>query len=191
MPRIIAGEFRGRRVPDPERGVRPTSDRAREALFSILYSRGLDRGIRFVDLFSGTGAAGFEALSRGASHVWFADERLTAIRRIQEFAKRIGAADRCTAFTARLPGQFDTVARLAGYEPVDVLFADPPFDRPVGFEALAQHPAAVRVIGPTTLVVWERERSRHVPTAEPPPGFKLLDLRRYGRVEFLLFSRAT
>ena len=71
---MIGGEFRGRRLLAPEtRSVRPTSDRAREAIFDMLYSLGGVDGLQVADLFSGTGALGIEALSRGAASVTFVD----------------------------------------------------------------------------------------------------------------------
>src|SRR5487761_781431 len=76
--RVIAGMYRSRQLIAP-RGLetRPTSDRLRETLFNILASR-LD-GCRFVDLYAGTGAVGIEALSRGAAHVWFAENAEPAL----------------------------------------------------------------------------------------------------------------
>ena len=73
--RVIAGEKGGRRLlAPPGRATRPTSDRVREAAFSILESQGVLRGARVWDLFAGSGALGIEALSRGAAHATFVDQ---------------------------------------------------------------------------------------------------------------------
>src|SRR5262245_63838092 len=83
--RIIAGEWRGRRLVVPEgQKTRPTSDRAREGLFSMLVSRiGTFEGLRVADLFAGSGALGLEALSRGAKHCLFLDLDRAAIDAIK------------------------------------------------------------------------------------------------------------
>ncbi len=81
--RVIAGTFRSRQLVAP-RGMqtRPTSDRLRETLFNILAPR--LEGSRFVDLYAGTGAVGIEALSRGASHVWFAENSEPALASLRQ-----------------------------------------------------------------------------------------------------------
>jgi len=76
--RVIAGTFRSRQLTAPRgTATRPTSDRLRERLFDILQAR--IEGCRFVDLYAGTGAAGIEAISRGAAHVWFSENAPAAI----------------------------------------------------------------------------------------------------------------
>jgi len=96
MTRIIAGQFRGRRLTVPAKGTRPTSDRVREALFSRLESQGAVAGARVLDLYAGSGALGLEAISRGAAHATLVDSgraAITAIRRnIAELAVGPSAA---------------------------------------------------------------------------------------------------
>jgi 16S rRNA (guanine966-N2)-methyltransferase len=120
--RIIAGEFRGRRLKTPAgRAVRPTGDRVKEAWFSILQQS--IPGARVLDLFAGSGALGFEALSRGAVSVDFVESHKASLAAIRDNAATLNAKARVTIhrsdamrFAARLqPG---------GY---DVAFADPPY----------------------------------------------------------------
>ncbi len=122
--RIIAGEWKGRRLgPVRGRGVRPTSDRIREAWMSILGDR--IRGARVADLFAGSGALGLEALSRGAAHVTFVEHGRTASRVLERNIAALGAGPRATLLRA------DVMAHLRALEPFhyDLAFADPPYDR--------------------------------------------------------------
>src|SRR3954469_11219990 len=106
--RIIAGQWRGRPLAAPPgQATRPTSDRAREALFSMLQSRiGSFEGLRVADLFAGTGALGLEALSRGAAHCVFVERDRAAIEAIRANIATLGAAGEVlpgSAELARIP----------------------------------------------------------------------------------------
>src|SRR5262249_44990658 len=102
--RIVAGKHRGRRIAAPEgHEVRPTSDRAREALFDILEHGNFTAngtsvlvGARVLDVFAGSGALGFEALSRGATHVTFIENSATARSALRANAKTLGELARVT-----------------------------------------------------------------------------------------------
>ena len=122
--RIVAGEFRGRRLKDPKgRDIRPTADRIREALFSIL-GAGV-QGARVLDLYAGTGALGLEALSRRAASAVFVDSSTSAVRLIRENVDACGASSR-----ARIIGgeAVKIVRRLAVEgETFDLVFMDPPY----------------------------------------------------------------
>ena len=122
MLRIIAGEFKGRRLKAPAgRTVRPTGDRVKEAWFSILQQSIPDA--RVLDLFAGSGALGFEALSRGAVSVDFVETSKASLAAIRDNATTLNVGDRVTIhrsdalrFAERLqPAQYD------------VAFADPPY----------------------------------------------------------------
>ena len=122
MLRIIAGDFKGRRLKTPTgRSVRPTADRVREAWFSIL-QRSIP-GARVLDLFAGSGALGFEALSRGATSVAFVEVHRASLATLTANTVALKVEDRVTIhrqdavrFAERLqPGQYD------------VAFADPPY----------------------------------------------------------------
>ncbi len=85
MLRVVAGTAKGRKIKVPEtEDVRPTTDRAREAVFNSLYSLGAPMGMRVLDLFAGSGAMGLEALSRGAESVTFVDSSKTSIKTVHE-----------------------------------------------------------------------------------------------------------
>src|SRR5437660_10991620 len=91
--RVIAGTHRGRELIAPKgRATRPTSDRLREALFSILGDVG---GLRVLDAFAGSGALGLEALSRGAGHAVFCETAPLALRALRANVERLGYRDRC------------------------------------------------------------------------------------------------
>src|SRR5215207_5807604 len=92
--RIIAGDFKGRRLKAPDwDGLRPTSDKLRETFLNIVMTRVVDA--RVLDVFAGTGAMGLESLSRGASFVVFIEQDPRAVRLIAENVALCGASDRC------------------------------------------------------------------------------------------------
>ena len=132
--RIIAGEYRGRRITVPVRpGLRPTPDRVRETLFNWLGQR-LD-GLRCLDLFAGSGALGFEAASRGAARVVMVEQDRAAHAALQVFQNSILSKN-----TELVLG--DAFAYLAkSGERFDVVFLDPPFRQNALPEVLTQLPA--------------------------------------------------
>ena len=97
--RIIAGAWRGRTIEAPPgQSTRPTADRVRETLFSMLTSRlGSFEELRVADLFAGSGALGLEALSRGAAHATFVESDAKASAMIRRNAEKLGAVDRAQA----------------------------------------------------------------------------------------------
>ncbi len=123
--RVVAGQLRGRRlIAPPGRGTRPTSDRVREALFSILGPLG---GARVLDLFAGSGALGIESLSRGARHATFVDRDARAIAAI---GRNLAALELDTAVVDRR----DALAFLSqATGPWDLVFLDPPYDDAPGW----------------------------------------------------------
>ena len=121
--RIVAGEFRGRRLSSlPGVRTRPTADRVREALFSIL---GALDGARVADLFAGSGALGIEALSRGAAHATFVERDRRAAAVIERNVAAVGAEERSEVVVR------DALAWLRarqGKEEFDLVLLDPPYD---------------------------------------------------------------
>ena len=118
--RIIAGRWRGRPIEAP-RGLatRPTADRARETLFSMLASRlGSFEDLRVADLFAGSGALGFEALSRGAAHVTFVETDSAAVAVLKRNAAKLGAEVQVLGASA---------LNLPNSEAFDLILADPPY----------------------------------------------------------------
>jgi 16S rRNA (guanine966-N2)-methyltransferase len=186
MTRIIGGAAGGRRLKAPPGELtRPTSDRVREALFSALESAlGSLHGLRFLDVYAGSGAVGLEARSRGAGAVTLVehDRRAAALIRDNARATGLGDVEVVTADAVR------ALTRSPG-TPYDVVFLDPPYALPVA-EVVAVL-RALRVEGwlsPQALVVVERS-SRGAPL-EWPEGFAGDRTRRYGET-LLCYGHAT
>lgn len=168
--RIVAGELRGRRLATP-RGklVRPTAERVREALFARL---GPLPGGAVLDLFAGSGALGFEALSRGAATCLFADDAAASIACVRANVKALGlegrAAVRRADFKRVLRDEARTGARF------DLLLLDPPYSAAPGYAA-ALGELLPAVLAPGALIVIESAHGLELPLdlpADPP--------RRYG-----------
>ena len=150
--RIIAGEWRGRRIEIPEgTAVRPTPDRVRETLFNWLQSS--IAGARCLDLFAGTGVLGFEALSRGAAEACFVEQDATLAAALGATAHALGASPRIV--------RRDALAFLREPPAVrfDIAFLDPPYAAPLE-PLLELLPAWLR---PRALVYVERPRSAGLP----------------------------
>jgi len=122
--RVIAGSHRGRRLTGPQGTVlRPTSDKVREALFSILGTQ--VSGHRFLDLYAGTGAVGIEALSRGASAVTFVESDPMAVQLLRKNLRTCQLLDRAQIHVAQTAAFLDRADWWNA--PYDILFADPPY----------------------------------------------------------------
>src|SRR5688500_15703510 len=120
--RIIAGEWRGRKLVAPAgMDTRPTADRTRETLFSMLASRlGSFEDLRVADLYAGSGALGLEALSRGAAFACFVEQDASAVAAIRSNAATLGAGIRAQVMSR-------SAATLPASQPFDLIFADPPY----------------------------------------------------------------
>lgn len=190
--RIVAGKHRGRALQAPEGlEVRPTADRAREALFNILAHKGFRadglspvRDAIVLDAFAGTGALGLEALSRGAAHVTFmeTDRRAVAAIRANVAALREEARTSLREADATRPPAAPPAGRTA---PCTLVFLDPPYGRGLGAPALTAL-AARGWIAEDAICVIELEAKE--PFA-PPEGFTQLDERRYGKARLVFLTR--
>ena len=175
--RIISGRFRGRALAavgkgDPAAHLRPTTDRIRESLFSMLQGGRFGdpiSGARVLDLFAGTGALGLEALSRGALHVSFVENGARALDLLARNIEICRAGSETNVFRR-------DATRLGSNpgEPFSLVLLDPPYGKGLGAAALAAAIAGGWVTT-DTLIVWEDD-------AEPqlPPEFLHIDSRRYG-----------
>ena len=171
--RIIGGRLGGARFKGPpDRVTRPTPDRVREGLASILEARAALKGAAVLDLFAGTGALSFEALSRGAARAVAVDKDRRAIRAIAEVAKKFGIE--CKIEILRLDLLREPIFAAerilrTGYGPFDLVFADPPYRYinalPGLFDALAQR----KILSETSLIVIEHA------TKQPPSEHLKLD----------------
>ncbi len=148
--RIIAGDWRRRPLVAPKgEATRPTSDRTRETLFSMLASRfGTFEGLRVADLFAGSGALGLEALSRGAAHCLFVEEDAQAIRALRQNIANLRAAPQSDVRAA-------SVFSLSPVkEPLDLILLDPPYHSGAGAVALDRL-GRLGWIGPATWIALE------------------------------------
>lgn len=173
--RIVAGKFRGKLLDTPKSDdIRPTADRVREALFSIIGSRlGTDlSGHRVLDLFAGTGAMGLEALSRGADTAVFVDTGIEARGLIRGHIERfgVGGQTRLLKRDATDPGP---VERL---KPATLVFVDPPYGEGLGEKAIAAALAG-GWIEKGALIALEERKGVEI-TA--PDGTEIIDRRDYG-----------
>jgi len=148
--RIIAGEWKRRQLRAPAgEATRPTADRTRETLFSMLVSRlGSFEGLSVADLFAGSGALGLEALSRGAAHCLFVEQDAAAVRAIRQNIAAFRAQSQCDVVAGSVMSLGPAKA------PTDLILLDPPYGTGAGAVALDR---MVRLgwIGPATWVALE------------------------------------
>ncbi|MFS0693318.1 16S rRNA (guanine(966)-N(2))-methyltransferase RsmD [Streptomyces nitrosporeus] len=181
MTRVIAGVAGGRRLAvPPGTGTRPTSDRAREGLFSTWEALlGTLDGTRVADLYAGSGAVGLEALSRGASHVLLVETDARAARTVRENIRAVGLP----GAEARTGKAEQTVTGPAPAEPYDVVFLDPPYA--VTDDGLREILITLRAQGwLTDDALVTVERSTRGGEFGWPEGFEPLRSRRYGEATF-------
>lgn len=179
--RIIAGEWRGRKLIAP-RGdaTRPTADRTRETLFSMLASRlGSFEDLRVADLFAGSGALGLEALSRGAAHCLFVEQEKPAIDAIRANILALGARERSAV-------QHGSVMSLGPTsEPFDLLLLDPPYRTGAGEVALDRL-QRLGWIGPASWIALETSDKETVEVK----GLEVAAERKVGKARLTLLTSA-
>lgn len=164
--RIIAGEWRGRRItPPPGRAVRPTTDRVRESWMSAMGGR-FD-GLHVWDLCAGSGALGLECLSRGAASCVFVEKAAPVVRVIEANAAALGAGSRARIVRSDVIRWLDAQPPP---EPVDLVVADPPYATGLATELLERFAAA-----PFARQLWVEHRSGDI-----VPDLPGLRQRRYG-----------
>ena len=172
--RIIAGDWRGRKLASVGKGdakahLRPTTDRTRESLFSMLEGGRFGdpiSGTRVLDLFAGTGALGLEALSRGANSCCFVENGRASLELLGANIRDLGANGTIIRRDATKLG--------AAQDDHHLVFLDPPYGANLGERALN----AARKggwIAPNALIVWEENAQQ-----QPPEGFQFLEAKRYG-----------
>jgi len=177
--RIIAGEWRGRALEAPAgSATRPTADRVRETLFSMLASRlGSFEDLRVADLFAGSGALGFEALSRGAATVTFVESDAKAAALIRRNAGKLEAEDRVRLIAG-------SALALPRAEPFDLIFADPPYSHGSG-TAVVQAVSGAAWLAPGGWLTVETERGEAV----DPRGLLVDVTREVGKARLTLLRR--
>lgn len=183
--RIIGGKWRGTALASVGKGdttahLRPTTDRVRESLFNLLAHGDYPpiAGARVLDLFAGTGALGFEALSRGADRALFVDDGAKSRALLRENTDKL-----------QMIGQSKIYRRDATRmgenrgAPYDLVFLDPPYGKGLGEKALT---ACINGgwLAEGALVIWEESAP-----VSPPAGFTLKDQRKYGDTTITILAR--
>lgn len=182
--RIVGGRLAGRRLAAlgggaPEAALRPTSDKVRESLFNIIEHGDYPpiEGARVLDLFAGAGALAIEALSRGAARAVLVEDHPKARGLIRQNLDGLGLNG-----VAKVYRRDATKLGPVRGEAFDLVFLDPPYGRELGEKAIASAIAG-GWIAPGALIVLEEAAA-----AQPAPeGLALLDQRRYGDTQILLF----
>jgi len=177
--RIVGGALRGRRLRVPDRGVRPTSERSREAVFDILGPERVE-GARVLDLYAGTGALGIEALSRGARTADFLEGSRTVQWALRENLERLGLSDRATVHGVDL-SRISLPPGVNG--PFDLVFLDPPYSGAEGARWLT-HLAEMPWPSGGGLIVYERRKGTPVPI---PHGLTLATERTYSETSVAFY----
>jgi len=181
--RIIAGAARGRHLRSLKGGLRPTADRVRESLFSMLGQRVV--GARFLDLYAGVGTVGLEAISRGAAEAVFVESHWPAARLIEENAATCGLAERAEVIHAPVERG---LARLRRQERrFDLIFLDPPYGRGEALSVmgrLAQRPGLLEDDG---LLICQHSRHEEIPERIGP--YARMRQMRFGETILSIFQR--
>ncbi len=174
--RIISGKYGGRKLAEFSKiGVRPTSDMLRESLFNII---GEDiENSSFLDLFSGTGAVGIEALSRGAKTVYLNDNSKDSIELIKKNVKSINAERECVISSSDALNFLSSTSQKFQY-----IFIDPPYDSVLGEQSLEK---CVNVLDDNGVIIFETEKDALFDLEE----LALFDKRRYGRAFLYFFKK--
>ena len=178
--RIIAGELKGRRLASPsDNRVRPTTDKVKEAVFSMISGYLQDSIV--LDLFSGTGNLGLEAISRGAARVYFADRDRTSVALTKDNIRHCRVEDRAEVLHA----DYISVLNRFQYE-ADVIFLDPPYE--AGYlENCLRLIGEKGILAEDGIVVAEHSHSEILP--ETVAGLVLIKTKRYGKISISLYER--
>ncbi len=188
--RICGGVHRSRVLASPRgTSTRPTSDRVREALFSILETRGVVAGARVVDLYAGTGALGLEALSRGASFATFVESDRRALEALARNVDALRERSRARVLPLAVAR---AVTMLAG-DAASLVFCDPPYAevQSGGVASLLEAITKQRVLGPgATIVLEHATRDRHVVSTLQLAPLRETESRAYGDTTLTFFECA-
>ena len=182
--RVIAGSHRGRRLSAPEgRSLRPTSDKVREALFSILGPR--VSGSRFLDLYAGTGAVGIEALSRGAAVATFVESDAKAMHVMHNNLTTCGLLEQAELRSE--PTEAFLRQRRWQHAPYEIVFADPPYADPEAVE-LVLTGWTIGLLAPDAVMIIEQDARAELPVATNDARFTRR--YRYGDTALFLYGAA-
>lgn len=178
--RVITGSARGVRLMTPDGLVtRPTTDRVKEALFSVIQFE--IEGRRFLDLFAGTGQLGIEALSRGAAHCVFVDAGAPAIRLVKENLKRTKLTENATV----IQSDYERYLKFCA-EQFDVILLDPPYAEKFLENAL-KFISEIDILRDGGIIICEKTADKCL--KEEFPGFTLKKEYRYGSSSLVLYRK--
>ena len=177
--RVISGSVRGRKLMQPENGaVRPTTDKVKESLFNIIQ---FDlEGSRVLDLFSGTGQLGIEALSRGASSAVFVDQSERSLKLVRANLKHTELSDRAEVYRE------DAIAFLSRGRKFDIIFLDPPYATAFVEKALLTI-NEFDILNDDGIIICETEADKQLP--EPSFPYKKGREYKYGRIKISLYTK--
>lgn len=184
--RIIGGKFKGLKlIPPSDLGIRPTSDRFKEALFSILDSKKYNINIynsKLIDIFSGTGALGIEALSRGAKKVYFLDQDAKSIQIIKTNISKLKINDQ-DDITIKIIKEEATKALKKVNEIFDIVLMDPPYNKNIIKEIL-ENLKNHNLININSYIFAESDKTEIVDCS----GYEILDTKIYGKSKLTILK---
>ena len=182
--RVIAGSAGGVRLAVPKRGVRPTMDRVKAAIFSSLGDMVI--GARILDLFAGTGALGIEALSRGAASAIFVEADRQSGETIERNLAKTNLKGR-----VQLQDVFDFLRRPSSADKFQIIFADPPYDKlhrgESHTDALLHNETLPQLLKPNGIFVLEKLPSEIIPDLKP---WRVIRRKTYGATEVLFLNQS-
>ncbi|HLH05236.1 MAG TPA: 16S rRNA (guanine(966)-N(2))-methyltransferase RsmD [Bryobacteraceae bacterium] len=174
--RVIAGRFRSRRIKSlPGLAVRPTPDRLRESLFSILAPR--LEGATFLDAYAGSGSVGIEALSRGAAHVTFIEQNSAALAILRENLASLGIRDEARVLRGR-------AGTFLAKEDAEIVFLDPPYD------AADEYAASLEALAQSNCSLVVAQHASRLSLAESYGALKRTRVLKQGDNSLSFFERA-
>ena len=177
--RIITGEYKGRRLFAPkDREIRPTTDRVKEAIFSMLSDKVY--GNQVLDLFAGTGNLGLEALSRGSNHCYFADASKIALELLRKNINYCKAQEKSTI----LHGDYRRTLKQI-IKPCNLIFLDPPYEKGMVLDCLS-YIEEYEVLAPGGIIVIEHGKREVL--SEEIGSFQLIKKRQYGTILISMYS---
>jgi 16S rRNA (guanine966-N2)-methyltransferase len=182
--RIVAGRYGGRRLTAPKgMATRPTADRVREALFSILFDV---QGLAVLDLFAGTGAIGLEALSRGARHATFVENDKRALAALEKNLVALAVPEEMFEIVERSVDRAlaDLIRRA---RKLDLVFADPPYEKGTRVlpSVLGQ---SAELLAAGGRIVLEHASTDSPPS--PPAGLQMTRTKMYGETALAFYARS-
>lgn len=182
--RVIAGKYKGRRLETPRgQSIRPTTDKVKEAMFSILNEKLY--GARVIDLFSGTGGLGIEALSRGAAYCWFCDKSREALSLIKYNLDHCGIGAEEGAEILAGTFQKNLAAIGDSGEKADIIILDPPYSEGL-YDECFRIISELQLLAEDGIIVAEHSTDDRL--AEEYTGFSKIKERKYGTMTLSIYG---